>query len=143
MKFPKILGASFGTAAGCWLIAEHYMEMSQPAITALAGYVGYFVFFTALFLGIWLSREKELGGLINFKTAMRAGVLTAVYYSIVLGLFTFINYTYINTDYLIAQKPDAGLEEIAASKSIFRIAQGVIIMIPFSILFGTAVSAVF
>jgi hypothetical protein len=90
-----------------------------------------------------LSREKELGGLINFKTAMRAGVLTAVYYSIVLGLFTFINYTYINTDYLIAQKPDAGLEEIAASKSIFRIAQGVIIRIPFSILFGTAVSAVF
>ena len=69
---------------------------------------------------IWFSREKQLNGLIDFKTAMRAGVLTAVFYSILLGLFTFINYSFINTDYLILQKPNASMPEIESSKSFLE-----------------------
>ena len=73
---------------------------------------------------------------------MRTGVLTAVYYSLVLGLFTFINYAFVNTDYLLQQNPAASLQEIQNSKNIGRILQGVILIIPFNILFGTLISVV-
>lgn len=142
MKTPTKYGILSGLLAGIWLIAEHFWELKNPGVATFAGYVGYFIYFSFIFISIRIVREKELQGFIDFKTAMRTGVLTAVFYSLVLGLFTFINYAFVNTDYLLQQNPTASLQEIQNSKNYGRIIQGVILIIPFNILFGTVISAV-
>ena len=142
MKTPTKFGLIAGVLAGSWLIGEHFWEIKNPGVASFAGYIGYIIYFSFIFLSIWSVREKELGGVIDFKTAMRTGVLTSVYYALILGLFTFINYRFVNTDFLIQQKPNATLLEIENSKSMLRILQGVILIIPFNILFGTVISAV-
>ena len=94
MKTPTKFGLIAGILAGAWLIGEHFLEFNTPGVASFAGYIGYIIYFTFIFISIWTVREKELGGCIDFKTAMRTGVLTSVYYALMLGLFTFINYTF-------------------------------------------------
>ena len=142
MKTPAKFGLFAGTLAGAWLIGEHFWEIKNPGVASFAGIVGYFIYFTFIFISIRTVREKESGGIIDFKKAMQTGVLTAVYYSLALGIFTFINYKFVNTEFLIQQNPKATLQEIESSKSLGRILQGVILIIPFNILFGTVISAV-
>lgn len=142
MKTSTLYGLIAGTLAGSWLIAEHFWEIKNPGVASIAGIVGYFIYFSFIFLAIWRVREKEQMGLIDFKKAMQTGVLTSVYYALALGLFTFINYKFVNTDFLLQQNPKASLQEIESSKSLGRILQGVILIIPFNILFGTVISAV-
>ena len=142
MKTPTLYGLIAGTLAGAWLIGEHFWELKNPGVASFAGIVGYFIYFTFIFIAIWTVREKEQQGIIDFKKAMQTGVLTSVYYALALGVLTFINYKFVNTDFLIQQNPKASVQEIESSKSIWRILQGVILIIPFNILFGTVISAV-
>ena len=142
MKSTTLFGLLAGTLAGIWLIAEYFLEQKNPGVASFAGIIGYLIYFSFLFISIWYVREKVNGGRIDFKSAMRTGVLTAVFYALALGLFTFINYKFVNTDFLIHQKPTATAQEIANSKSFGRILQGVILIIPFNILFGTVLTAV-
>lgn len=141
MKSTTLFGLVAGTLAGIWLISEYFLEQKNPGVASFAGIVGYLIYFSFLFISIWYVREKENAGRIDFKSAMRTGVLTAVFYALALGLFTFINYKFVNTDFLIHQKPTATAVEIANSKSSGRILQGVILIIPFNILFGTVLTA--
>lgn len=142
MKTPTKFGLIAGCLAGAWLIGEHFWELKNSGVASFAGFIGYIIYFSFIALSVWTVREKELGGFIDFKSAMRSGVLTSVYYSLALGIFTFINYKFVNTEFLLQQNPTASIAEIESSKSIGRILQGVILIIPFNILFGTAISAV-
>ncbi len=142
MGTAKKYGLIAGSLAGIWLISEHFLEQKNPGVASFAGIIGYLIYFSFIFISIRTVREKEHGGFIDFKQAMQTGVLTAVFYSLVLGLFTFINYKFINTDFLVQQNPSATAAEIASSKSLLRILQGVILIIPFNILFGTVLTAV-
>ena len=141
MKTPTKYGLIAGILAGSWLIGEHFWELRTPGVATFAGYVGNFVFFTFIFISIWTVREKELGGSIDFKTAMRTGVLTSVYYALALGLFTFVNYTFINTDFA-SHTANAANDGVGNAKSTGSIIQGVILIIPYTILFGTVISVV-
>ncbi len=142
MKTPTKYGLLAGILAGIWLISEHFLEIKTPGVASFAGIIGYLIYFAFIALSMWTVREKELGGVIDFKTSMRTGVLTSVYYALALGVFTFINYAFVNTDFLIHQNPNATPQEIENSKSMLRILQGVILIIPFNILFGTVISAI-
>ena len=141
MKTPVKYGIIAGTLAGAWLIGEHFIELKNPGIASFASYLGFIIFFSFLFLSIKQVRDKEQNGIIDFKTAMRIGVVTSVCYALVLGLLTFVNYKFVNPDYFIQQKINATALEIENSKSIVRIIQGVILIIPFNILLGTFFSA--
>jgi uncharacterized membrane protein len=143
MKTSTKYGLIAGILAGSWLIGEHFWEIKNPGVASFAGYIGYLIYFSFIFLSIWTVREKEKGGSIDFKTAMQTGVLTCVFYALVLGLFTLVNYKFINTEYFVFQNPNASPQEIANSKNFFRILKGVILIVPINILFGTVISAVF
>ncbi len=143
MKTSTKFGILAGTLAGCWLIGEHFWELKNPGVASFAGYIGNLIYFSFIFLAIWRVREKELGGVIDFKRSMQTGVLTCVFYALVLGLFSLVNYKFVNTDYLIQENPKASLQEIENSKNFFKILQGVILIIPFNILFGTFISGIF
>ncbi len=142
MNISTKCGLISGTLAGIWLISEHFLELKNPGVSSFAGIIGYLIYFAFIALSIWMVREKEMNGSIDFKSAMKTGVLTAVFYALALGLFTFVNYTFVNPDFLIQQNPGASAVEIENSKNVGRIVQGVLLIIPFNILFGTVISAV-
>ena len=59
-------------------------------------WLAYVILFGGLWLGQLNYRNKYLGGFITYGKAVRIGLLISVFIGIIMGIFTFVFYKYIN-----------------------------------------------
>lgn len=113
-----------------WAIIEYTIIL--PNFQALSMYVGIVAIFIpifGIFLGIKERRERSNFGYISFKEAFRTGIVITFIIAVLMVLFTYVYYEYINPDYvnyLAAQtekaliQKNASREEISAALTIIR-----------------------
>lgn len=113
-----------------WMVIEYTLLV--PNFHEMGSYLGIVAIFIPI-LGIYFSikerRDKENFGYITFKDAFKSGIVVTFIMAILIVLFTYIYYTYINpnfVNYLAADtekkliQNGTGREEINAALTVIR-----------------------
>ncbi len=85
------------------------------------GYVFFIVQIFILFFLVRSYRDNYLYGYITFGKAVGAGVVICLYYSIIMAIFTYILYKFIDTgliNKMLAMSEDAGLKKGLSQEQI-------------------------
>lgn len=107
-KFSLRYGSLSGIAIGLFMLTLYYFRIPTPG-NPYALITNLLLSMSSPFFAIW-HLKKYLGGEIDFKTALRIGILAGFITAVIFAIFTAIYYYFINPDYA-----DKYLKDIAIS----------------------------
>jgi uncharacterized protein DUF4199 len=98
----KTLNVKLGLAAGvinclAWFAFSKSLGQYSLNIEQYRYYVTLLLLFSGIFLSVYLERKKN-GGFIDFKDAVKCGILYAMVLGLILSIFNYIYYQFIATD---------------------------------------------
>lgn len=95
MSITRRAGLITGLLAGIWVIIEAAFNLSATEYRQFTGYISLLIYFSGIFVCIQRTRDKELGGFIDFKTALRKGLITATIAAVVWTFLTLIGSLFV------------------------------------------------
>ena len=106
-------GAILGLIGIVYSLVVYFLDLS---FNKAQGYIFIVVQFVVLFLLVKSYRDNYKHGMMNFGEGLGAGVIICLYYSIIIAVFTFILYTFIDTN--LVNKQLAFAEEMMQKKGL-------------------------
>ena len=100
MSKAILWGIITGITCGAWMLAEYYLGWHSSPIGNYTGFIAILFVFFGLFFAIRQTREKEFGGYIDYKTAVKAGMKATLCLSVIIALFTYIYYEFVNPGFV-------------------------------------------
>lgn len=104
-------GLILGLIGIVYTLVLYFMDMSTNKIL---GYVFFLIQIVVLFFLVRSYRDNYTHGMITFGQALGAGVIICLIYSLIMAVFSYILYSFIDTglvDKLIALSEEAGLKK--------------------------------
>lgn len=139
-----------------WMVIAYSLLI--PQFHALGFYIGIFAILTTIvgiFFGIREKRDKTNFGHISFNEAFKTGMIITIITAVLMVLFIYIYYEYINPDYLnflaaetqkSLMESNAGREEINNAITIVRYQYSLNVQLIQQLLFiligGTAITTI-
>jgi hypothetical protein len=102
-------------------LANFLSHTQFSGIGAYSGLIALALTIVPLYFGIKYKRENELGGFINVRQVWIAGIIISLQSGILVALYTFIHYSYIDTEvtaHWIAEAKRLGTQEKKAEAEI-------------------------
>ena len=153
------LNIKLGFAAGiinciAWYIFSKKFGYYSLSVDEMRYFVSLFLLLFGIFISIYY-RRKQLSGYINFKEALKSGILYSIPLALLLAIFNYVYYKYIAVDavdYFVNEAKNtmtkSGLKEVDINKTLevvktyfgaFRIFMSTIIM---GLIFSVLASAI-
>jgi hypothetical protein len=104
-------GLILGLIGIVYSLVLYFLNMST---NKSIGYVFILVQIVVLFFLVKSYRDNYMHGMITFGQALGTGVIICLYYSIIMAIFTYILYAFIDTgliDKILAMSEEAGLKK--------------------------------
>ncbi|MDZ7738366.1 MAG: DUF4199 domain-containing protein [Bacteroidales bacterium] len=90
-------GVILGLLGIIWTLMLWFFDQTTNQTLSMVFYV---VIIAGLFLGIRSYRDKYLNGFITYGQSLGAGVIIMLYYSVIMAVFTFLLYKFIDPNLL-------------------------------------------
>jgi hypothetical protein len=103
-------GLILGLTGIVYTLVLYFLDMST---NKSLGYVFFIVLIIVLFFLVKSYRDNYMLGMITYGQAFGAGVIICLYYAIIMAVFSYILYSFIDTgliNKLIAMSEEAGLK---------------------------------
>ena len=119
---PTVKYAAF--TAGLVIVFKLTVYISGNAITKLGSYsnlLSLLIIFPMVFITLKSMRDKELGGYMRTGTAMKAGLGFAAVLSVLLALYTYINFAFIDHEtlpYILNEADKLAIEQKMDARQI-------------------------
>ncbi len=94
------IGIISGLLSGIWMLAEYWFGLHAKTIGQYSGFLGIVILMGAVYIGIFRTREVELGGILPYKQGIKSGMIVAVFSAIILAVFTYIYYAFVNPNFI-------------------------------------------
>ena len=100
-----------GLIAGFVMMTLELLVLVVPngTATSILQYGSRIVFIAAIYLGIKLTKEKELNDTLSFKDGLKFGVLTAAIAGLLFSAYSFVAWTHLDMDMYMTEMRNAGL----------------------------------
>jgi hypothetical protein len=106
-----------------WKLSLYVAHAQLTLAGQFAGLISLALVFIPLFLGIRQKRNKELGGYISLRQVMLTGMAISVISSVIIAVFTYIYYEYIDKEIVQMYLSHAEKEMTAQKKPAGEIQQ--------------------
>jgi hypothetical protein len=93
-------GIVAGILAGCWMFAEYYLGLSHSVVGQYTGFIGLIILLFGMYFSMRITRQKYFDGLIDYRNCVKAGIITASVGAIVMALFAYVYFEWIDTGYV-------------------------------------------
>jgi hypothetical protein len=111
-------GLILGLIGIVYSLVLYFLDMST---NKSLGYVFFIILIVVLFMLVKSYRDNYLHGMISFGQAMGAGVVICLYYAVIMAVFSYILYAFIDTGLigkLLAISEEEGLKRGATQEQI-------------------------
>lgn len=88
-------GIILGLVGIVYSLVMYFLDLS---LNSIQGYVFILIQIVVLYFLVKLYRDNFMHGMITFGQALGAGVVICLYYSIIIAIFTYILYAFIDTN---------------------------------------------
>ena len=88
-------GLILGLIGIIYTLVMYFLDLS---LNNIQGYVFILIQIVVLYFLVKMYRDNFLHGMISFGQALGAGVVICLYYSIIIAIFTYILYAFIDTN---------------------------------------------
>src|SRR5688572_16516223 len=99
MRISVKIGLLTGLLAGAWMLAEYYFGLSHSVAGQYTGIVGLILLIFGICISISITKRKEFSGTIDFRNAVKAGVITASITAVLMAVFTYIFFEFVDTGF--------------------------------------------
>jgi len=89
-----------------FILLIHYSGLSVFFVKGLGSGFSSLVEVLFIFLAIYMTRQKEFGGFIEFRLAARAGLTMVIINAILFAFFQYVYYSFIEKDFVNRFLPD-------------------------------------
>jgi hypothetical protein len=104
-------GLILGLIGIVYTLVLYFLDMTT---NKSLGYVFFIILFVVLFFLVKSYRDNYMHGMITFGQAFGAGVIICIYYAVIMAVFSYILYAFIDTgliNKLIAMSEETGLKK--------------------------------
>ena len=112
-------------------LATFFTHTQFSGIGAYSGLIALALTIVPLYFGIKHKKDNELGGFITIRQVMIAGVIISIQACLLVALYTFIHYSYIDTEAVAHWTAEAKRLGAAEKKSDAEIQAAIVMLTEF------------